>query len=51
FYAGLLLATGLAVYQQWLIRGLDPADCFRAFRNNNAFGAVIFLGLLTGSID
>lgn len=50
FHVGLLLAAGLMVYQQWLIRALEPAACFRAFRNNNLFGAVIFLGLLVGSI-
>jgi 4-hydroxybenzoate polyprenyltransferase len=50
FYAGLAVAAGFAFYQQWLIRGLEPAACFRAFRNSNAFGAAIFLGLLAGSI-
>ncbi len=50
FYAGLAAAAGCALYQQWLIRALEPAACFQAFRNNNAFGAVIFLGLLAGSI-
>jgi 4-hydroxybenzoate polyprenyltransferase len=50
FYTGLWLAAVLAIYQQWLIRALAPAACFRAFRNNNAFGAVIFLGLWAGSI-
>jgi 4-hydroxybenzoate polyprenyltransferase len=50
FYVGLSLAAGLATYQQWLIRALAPTACFRAFRNNNLFGAVIFLGLAAGSI-
>lgn len=46
YYAGLAAAAGLALYQQWLIRNRDPASCFKAFLNNNPFGAVIFLGLL-----
>jgi 4-hydroxybenzoate polyprenyltransferase len=50
FYAGLAAAAGCALYQQWLIRALEPAACFRAFRNNNLFGAAVFAGLLAGSI-
>ena len=46
YYVGLAIACGLAVYQQYLIRNRAPADCFRAFLNNNWLGAVIFLGLL-----
>lgn len=46
YYLGLAIASGLAVYQQYLIRNREPADCFKAFLNNNWLGAVIFLGLL-----
>ena len=42
----LLAAAGFAIYQQWLIRFRDPAQCFRAFLNNNWFGAIIFVGLV-----
>ncbi len=45
FTAGLLAATGLAVWQQYLIRNREPAACFRAFLNNNWFGAAIFAGI------
>jgi 4-hydroxybenzoate polyprenyltransferase len=45
YYAGLVLAGGSAVYQQWLIRQRIPADCFRAFLHNHWFGAAIFAGL------
>ncbi len=45
FHAGLLVAAGLALWQQWLIRERRPADCFRAFLNNNAFGLAIFCGI------
>jgi 4-hydroxybenzoate polyprenyltransferase len=46
YFAGLGTAAGLAVYQQHLIRRREPAACFRAFLNNNWFGAAIFCGLL-----
>ncbi len=45
FYLGLLLAAGLSVYQQFLIRDRDPALCFQAFLNNNWLGAVVFAGI------
>jgi len=44
YYMSLGLAAGLALWQQWLIRGREPASCFRAFLNNNWFGAVVFAG-------
>lgn len=46
YYAGLLIAAGLALYQQWLIGGREPARCFRAFLNNNYYGMAVFLGLV-----
>lgn len=45
YYLGLLIAAALAIYQQYLIRDREPAQYFRAFLNNNAFGAVIFGGI------
>ncbi|QBQ53147.1 4-hydroxybenzoate octaprenyltransferase [Nitrosococcus wardiae] len=45
YYLGLLVAAGFAGYQQYLIRDREPAQCFRAFLNNNAFGATIFVGI------
>ncbi len=45
YYAGLTIAAVLAARQQWMIRGREPAQCFRAFLDNNTFGMVIFLGL------
>jgi 4-hydroxybenzoate polyprenyltransferase len=47
FYLGLVVAGGLALFQQYLIRQREPASCFKAFLNNNWFGAVIFAGLVT----
>ena len=46
YKVALVAAAGFAIYQQWLIRFRDPANCFRAFLNNNWFGAVIFFGLV-----
>jgi 4-hydroxybenzoate polyprenyltransferase len=46
YYLGLAVAAGLAVYQQKLIQNRDPKLCFRAFLNNNWFGAAIFAGLV-----
>ena len=42
----LLIAGGLAIYQQWLIKDRQPERCFTAFLNNHWFGASIFLGLV-----
>jgi 4-hydroxybenzoate polyprenyltransferase len=46
YYAGLAIAAGFAAYQQSLIRDRQRDGCFRAFLNNNYFGAAVFLGLL-----
>ena len=46
YYFGLLLAAGLALYQQFLIRERRPERCFKAFLNNNWFGAVVFAGII-----
>jgi len=45
YYLGLLVASGLAIYQQWLIKDRNPQQCFQAFLNNNWFGATIFVGI------
>ncbi len=34
------------VYQQWLIRSREPAQCFNAFLNNNWVGLILFLGIV-----
>ncbi|MEE4661144.1 MAG: 4-hydroxybenzoate octaprenyltransferase [Halieaceae bacterium] len=49
YFASLLVVAGLFVYQQKLIRARDPADCFRAFLNNNWVGAAVFVGLALDS--
>lgn len=44
YLAGLVVACGLLVYQQILIRDRLPGPCFKAFLNNNWVGAAIFVG-------
>ena len=46
YYAGLAAALGFALYQQHLIRERARDGCFRAFLNNNWFGAAVFAGLM-----
>ena len=45
YHAGLGVASCFFLYQQHLIRERAPADCFRAFLNNNWFGASVFSGV------
>ncbi|WP_197485278.1 MULTISPECIES: 4-hydroxybenzoate octaprenyltransferase [unclassified Vibrio] len=45
FYWGVLVAGALFVYQQWLIKTRERAQCFQAFLNNNYVGIAITLGL------
>ncbi|MBV1874661.1 MAG: 4-hydroxybenzoate octaprenyltransferase [Gammaproteobacteria bacterium] len=46
YYFGLVLAGGLFVYQQWLIKHRDKERCFQAFINNNWVGIVVYAGLV-----
>ncbi len=46
YYAGLAGALLTMAYQAYLTRNREAAACFRAFLNNNLFGASIFVGLL-----
>lgn len=46
YYGGLAAAAVFFAYQQWLIRGREPAECLRAFLNNHYVGMVIFIGIL-----
>ena len=45
YYAGVGAAACLSLYQQRLIRERKPSECFRAFLNNNWFGACVFTGI------
>ena len=46
YWLGLVIAAATALHQQRLIRHRDPAQCFRAFLNNNLFGLAVFGGIL-----
>lgn len=46
YYAGLLVAAGIAVYHYTLIRHRQRETCFKAFLHNNWFGAAVFGGIL-----
>ncbi len=46
YYLGIAVASGFAVYQQQLIWNRDRDGCFKAFLNNNWFGASVFIGLV-----
>jgi 4-hydroxybenzoate polyprenyltransferase len=51
FYTvSLLVAAGLFVYQQTLIKDRLPGPCFKAFLNNNWVGAVVFAGIVLGQL-
>lgn len=45
FYWSLLAASALFIHQQKLISGRGRDECFRAFKNNNYVGLVIFAGI------
>ncbi|MDH5692863.1 MAG: 4-hydroxybenzoate octaprenyltransferase [Gammaproteobacteria bacterium] len=45
YYSGLAVGTALAIYQQTLIRNRERQQCFKAFLNNNWFGAIVFAGI------
>lgn len=46
YFAGLVVATGIALYHYGLIRGREPEKCFRAFLHNHWLGATVFTGLM-----
>ena len=45
YYFGLTAASGLAIYQQVLIKDRNKQKCIQAFVNNNWFGFCVFMGL------
>ena len=51
YYGGLFVAAGFGNYQQYLIRNREAAACFKAFLNNNWFGAAIFCGIVLHYIN
>lgn len=45
YFAGLMIASALVIYQYLLIRERSREGCFRAFLNNNWVGCSIFAGM------
>lgn len=45
YYAGLMAASGLFIYQQKLIKYRERDKCFQAFLNNHYVGMAIFVGI------
>ena len=46
YQGALLVAAGMSIWQQILIRDRQAERCFRAFLNNNALGMTVFIGVL-----
>jgi 4-hydroxybenzoate polyprenyltransferase len=46
YFAGLAVATAIALYHWTLIRGRERMQCFKAFLHNNWIGAAIFAGIV-----
>ena len=46
FDFGLAVAAGFAIWQQWLIRHREPANCIAAFKNNQWFGLAVLAGIV-----
>jgi 4-hydroxybenzoate polyprenyltransferase len=46
YYAGLLIAAGLAAYHQYLIKERERDNCFTAFLHNNYVGMAIFIAIV-----
>ncbi|MGI9257938.1 MAG: 4-hydroxybenzoate octaprenyltransferase [Gammaproteobacteria bacterium] len=45
YFAGLVPACALMLYQQTLIKDREPSKCFKAFLNNAWTGGFVFLGI------
>ena len=45
YYAGLVAATMLWIWQLWQAKNRQPEKCFKAFLHNHWVGAVIFAGI------
>lgn len=46
FYAGLVIAAGFFVYQQYLIRERERDPCFKAFLNNHLAELAVLIGIV-----
>lgn len=46
YYGGLTVALAFSAYQQKIVVDREPAQCMRAFLNNNWVGAAVFIGIV-----
>jgi len=46
YYAGLVVALGIAAWHLWIIRTRERGPCFRAFLGNHWLGLAVFLGIV-----
>ncbi len=46
YFASLLVAAVLIIYQIHLIKGRQPAACIRAFLNNHYLGMIVFIAIV-----
>ena len=46
YYAGVSVASLIALWHYWLIRGRDRQRCFRAFLGNHWLGLAVFAGVV-----
>lgn len=50
FYGAWLIAAGVLLYQQRLIRSREPALCLRAFSTNSLYGTLMWIGIIVGIV-
>ena len=51
FNLALLTAALLFAYQHYLMRARQPDQCFKAFKNNNYVGLVVFIGVVVSYLE
>lgn len=50
YLMGIIIAMGVTIYQQYLIRERNPTQCFKAFLSNHWLGAAVFIGIVLSNI-
>jgi 4-hydroxybenzoate polyprenyltransferase len=51
YWVGLVVASALLAYQQWMIRHRNRDACFAAFKHNNYVGMAVFLGIAIATLQ
>jgi len=50
YFAGLIVASGIALYHYQLIKDRSRDKCFAAFLHNSWFGAAVFAGVVANHL-